>query len=364
MKGERALMTKEKHTLKYMQVVECMKDFIEKGILKPRDLLPSEPEIMEKFGVSSITVRKAMQTLAQEGIVYRVKGRGTYVADPNQTQETAEDAKKVYLIFDVEAALDTSLTQIVQGIQRYYKNKKRLLVLENYAFLNEYLRRGPADEDAGLIIYINAMDDEHRLPTLRQLNQAGIKFVCIDRYLGHYPVNYVGCNNHDGTYAAVDHLAALGHKQIGFMHERRKISSEQERLEGYIHGMEDQGLKSCIAQPYEMDQIDQCVNALLERRHTAMVCANDYTAAVLIQAIKTAGMSVPQDVSVVGFDDSETYRFHQPALTTVRQDFHVLGYESARALNKLMAEDTQGCTRIYTPVHLIVRESTGPCCTR
>lgn len=205
------------------------------------------------------------------------------------------------------------------------------------------------------------MDDEQKLQALRQLNQAGAKFVCIDRYLGHYPVNYVGCNNHDGTYAAVEHLAALGHKRIGFMHERREISSEQERLDGYIHGMEDQGLESCIAQPYEIGEIDRCMNALLERQHTAMICANDYTAAVLIQAIKAAGLGVPQDVSVVGFDDSETYRFHQPALTTVRQDFHALGYESARTLNKLIAENAQGCTHIYTPVHLIARESTGPC---
>lgn len=354
-------MTKQKHTLKYMQVVECMKDSIAKGILKPKDQLPSELELMEEFGVSSITVRKAMQTMAQEGIVYRVKGRGTYVADHQETQESAEDAKKVYLIFDVEAALDASLTQIVQGIQRYYKNRKRLLVLENYAFLDDYLRHGQPEEDAGLIVYMNAMDDEHKLETLRHLSQAGVRFVCIDRYLGHYPVNYVGANNHDGAYAAVEHLAALGHKRIAFMHERAEISSEQERLNGYIHAMEDCGLRSFVAPPYGAAQPEVCVQALLEGQHTAVVCANDYTAAVLIKSIKAAGLDVPRDVSVVGFDDSETFRFHQPALTTIRQDFHVLGYESARALNKLMAESNPGCTRIYTPVHLIARDSTGPC---
>ena len=90
-----------------------------------------------------------------------------------------------------------------------------------------------------------------------------------------------------------------------------------------------------------------------------MVCANDFTAAALIKALKDAGMEVPRDVSVVGFDDAETYRFHQPALTTIRQDFFILGYESARVLNKLMAETALGCTRIYTPAQLIVRESTG-----
>ena len=70
-------------------------------------------------------------------------------------------------------------------------------------------------------------------------------------------------------------------------------------------------------------------------------------------------MGVPSDVSVVGFDDAEPYRFHQPALTTIRQDFFALGYESARVLNKIMSETVSGCTRIYTPAQLIVRESTG-----
>lgn len=360
LEGGHHLITKQKHTLKYMQVVECMKEAIDKGTLKPKDPLPSENELMARFGVSSITVRKAMETMAQEGIVYRVKGRGTYVSDPHAVQDAADDAKKVYLIFDVEAALDASLTQIVQGIQRYYKNKKRMLVLENYAFLDSFLNHSKADEDAGLIVYMNAMDDERKLNNLRHLSRAGVKYVCIDRYLGNYPVNYVGCNNHDGTYAAVEHLAAMGHRRIGFMHEQPEISSEKERFQGYLHGMEDFGLSEYTSAPYTAAGTEACVQAILNSSHTAIVCANDYTAAVLIKALKEAGLDIPKDVSVVGFDDSETFRFHQPALTTIRQDFHALGYESARVLNKLMSEVTVGCTRIYTPVYLVVRDSTGP----
>lgn len=350
----------KKTMVKYMHIVEQIKENIARGILVPQDQLPSENELMAEFGVSSITVRKAMETMVRQGIVYRVKGKGTYVADPQSGQESADDCRKVYLIFDVEAALDASLTRIVQGIQRYYQNKKSQLVLENYAFCEEYLRDGQGKkEDAGFIIYISAMDDEKKLENLRRLSNAGVKFVCIDRYLGHYPVNYVGCNNHDGAYSAVEHLVGLGHRQIGFVYERPEISSEKERFDGYANAMTDHGLKEHITQPYTVVEMESCIQALLAHRHSAMVCANDFTAAALIKALKDAGMEVPRDVSVVGFDDAETYRFHQPALTTIRQDFFILGYESARVLNKLMAETALGCTRIYTPAQLIVRESTS-----
>ena len=359
--GGHHLIAKQKKTMvKYMHIVEQIKENIAKGILVPQDLLPSENELMAEFGVSSITVRKAMETMVQQGIVYRVKGKGTYVADPQSGQENANGYKKVFLIFDVEAALDASLTKIVQGIQQYYQNKKSQLVLEKYAFCEEYLRDGKCKkEEAGFIIYISAMDDEKKLENLRRLSRAGVKFVCIDRYLRHYPVNYVGCNNHDGAYSAVEYLAELGHTRIGFVYERPEISSERERFDGYTNAMIDHCLKEYIEQPYTVAEMDNCVRALVAHRHSAMVCANDFTAAVLIKALKDAGMGVPSDVSVVGFDDAETYRFHQPALTTIRQDFFALGYESARVLNKIMSETVSGCTRIYTPAQLIVRESTG-----
>ena len=146
------MIDKQKKTMvKYMHIVEQIKENIAKGILVPQDLLPSENELMAEFGVSSITVRKAMETMVQQGIVYRVKGKGTYVADPQSGQENANGYKKVFLIFDVEAALDASLTKIVQGIQQYYQNKKSQLVLEKYAFCEEYLRDGKCkkEEDLG-----------------------------------------------------------------------------------------------------------------------------------------------------------------------------------------------------------------------
>ncbi|MBR6525602.1 MAG: GntR family transcriptional regulator [Clostridia bacterium] len=343
---------------KYMQIVHHIKDCIEGEILKPRDQLPSESELMAEFGVSSITVRKAMETMVREGIVYRVKGKGTYVSSADEKQ-SEEPSRHIHLIFDIEARLDTSLSRIVQGIQRYYKNKKCLLALENYAFCDEYLRSGRhKEQDSGLILYINSPNDQEKAAHLRKLSQAGVKFVCIDRYLGHFPINYVGCNNHDAVYAAVEHLTQLKHQRIGFLYEQPSISSEKERYKGYVHAMRDFGLSGHMLPPHTINELDACVDSVRKHKVTAIVCANDYTASCLVEALKNNGFSVPKDVSVVGFDDSETYRYHQPTLTTLRQDFHALGYESARVLDKLMTGATEGYTRINIPAQLITREST------
>jgi GntR family transcriptional regulator of arabinose operon len=108
---------------KYMRIVNAIKAQVREGSLQPSGRVPSEGELMEAFRVSSITVRKAMAVLAAEGLVFRVKGKGTFVAGP-----PAKIApKKIYLIFDVDD-LDVSLNKIVRGIHTYLTGKDFLLI--------------------------------------------------------------------------------------------------------------------------------------------------------------------------------------------------------------------------------------------
>ena len=76
------------------------------------------------------------------------------------------------------------------------------------------------------------------------------------------------------------------------------------------------------------------------------------------ECLKSAGLSVPGDISVIGFDDSDVFHYHRPALTTLQQDFESIGFEAARLLVKLMRWAVSGCKKIYLPAKLIVRDST------
>ena len=343
----------------YMQIVQYIKQCIDDNILKPGDPLPGENELMEEFNVSSITVRKAMEILVEEKVIYRVKGKGTYVAEPYAGSEL-DNPKKIYLIFDDVESLDASLNKIVQGIKRYYKDKNCLIALEDYLFCDRLLKREyENDNETGLIVYIDPSDVCKKYESLRKLNSNGIKFVCIDRYFGNHPVNYVGCNNHDAVYTAVEHLVKLGHQRILFLHERPEISSEIERYAGYGDAMHDYNLENYIQKGISVFETEAWKAALKQENATAIICANDYTASIAISTLKDMGLNVPGDISVVGFDDSETYRYYLPALTTLRQDFCAIGYEAARILYKLMLGTAVGYTKMYIPAQLIVRDSTG-----
>lgn len=350
----------KKRVVKYMQIVQAIEERIKDNILQPRDLLPSKEELMEEFQVSSITVRKAMETLVEKGIVYRVKGKGTYVSSPCDDTTDQSGYDKVYLIFDEVEELDASLRKIVQGIKEYYKNKKTLLSLVDYTFCEELVRQDQeTGKTIGLIVFFNPVDAPRKFKNLRQLENNGVKLVCIDRQLGKYPANYVGSNNHDAIYSAVEYLHSLGHRQMTFVFERPDISSECERYEGYLDAMHDLGVGELITPSYKMSEIEARIYELVDSGSTAIVCANDLTASVVIRSIHAMGKNVPRDISVIGFDDTDVFRYHVPALTTLRQDYYSIGYESARILYRLMSGKIKDYTKIYIPAQLIIRDSTG-----
>ena len=342
---------------KYIRIAQYIKGMIQDNTLKPGDLLPSDEELINEFQVSSITVRKAMEYLVKDGFVYRVKGKGTYVAERDAV---LPDQKMIYLIFDLAADLDASLGKIVQGIHRYYKNREYQLIIEDRTFYEAFMKgKKKWNQAAGLILYPNPESAGGEEYDLRKLYKAGINFVCIDRQTGNYPVNYVGANNHDAEYSLVQHLISLGHKRIGFLFEKPQISSEKERYLGYCDAMRDYGLGEFITPITKISELDNWQEDLKSGKFSAILCVNDYTASVLLKALRDMGIEVPKDISVAGFDDSDTYRYHQPSLTTVRQNFFSVGYESARILDKLIKGTISGYTKIYIPTELVIRESTG-----
>jgi DNA-binding LacI/PurR family transcriptional regulator len=231
-----------------------------------------------------------------------------------------------------------------------------LLILKNESFCGTFLETEGDLGQAGLIVYLHP--EGGKPAALYRLYQAGAHFVCIDRHLGQYPVNYVGTNNHDAEYHAVAHLLALGHEGVAFLAGNFALSSEGERYAGYRDALLDNGLAPAPA--HQGEGLDALVRQIRGREVTAVACANDRTASRLIERLAQEGLGVPAQVSVLGFDDSALFRYHRPALSTVRQEFEAIGYEAARALVKLLEGAAVGYKKILLPARLIQRESTGP----
>jgi LacI family transcriptional regulator len=165
------------------------------------------------------------------------------------------------------------------------------------------------------------------------------------------------------------HLVALGHERIVFMRGQSFSSDAAERWDCYLSAARELGIgvnPELLVQLESEDMSPQAgypvMKRLLEktRDFTAVFAYNDLSAIGAIRALTDVGLRVPQDVSVVGFDDIPTAAFYSPSLTTVRQPLRDMGQIAASTLLGRLNESTEPPATIAVEPELIVRESTGP----
>lgn len=171
------------------------------------------------------------------------------------------------------------------------------------------------------------------------------------------------CDNRAGVREAISHLAELGHRRIGTLHGPLNLADAVERLEAFQCAVDEFGCETrcswIVNGGFTQHNGHLAGHELLSQkeRPTAVFCANDEMAAGLIHAAYALGLSVPEDISVIGFDDVPTASLLHPSLTTVRQPLEELG---STALSALMAQINGGpaVSSHQFPTELIVRNST------
>jgi DNA-binding LacI/PurR family transcriptional regulator len=192
-----------------------------------------------------------------------------------------------------------------------------------------------------------------------------IPVVLIDPYVPVKNALTIDIDNLQGGQTAVDHLASLGHRNIGFLTADVKRFSLQERLEGYQTGLEKNGIKPrkewVLESPHFTfhSAYDTAREALARnRRLTALFCANDEMAAGALRAAREAGRRVPADLSVVGFDNITLCNYTDPPLTTVNVAKEYMGKLAVTKLIDLIERRNADARKERVPVELIVRGST------
>jgi len=177
--------------------------------------------------------------------------------------------------------------------------------------------------------------------------------------------DYVGGDNQAGAQTAVDHLIGLGHRRIAFIQGPAGTPTWARRLAGFQQAFEHAGLEVdadlLIPGDYTRDAGRAGMAALLDmdRPPTAVFCANDLIALGALEMAQQLGFRVPQDLSIVGFDDIDEAERVIPALTTIRQPPRGLGVAAAEALIERL-EGREEPRKIMLGFSLIVRESTAP----
>ena len=200
-------------------------------------------------------------------------------------------------------------------------------------------------------------------PWLAQLKGSRTPAVLYDNYVSANPATaYVGVDNFEAMRLAVAHLQGLGHRKIGYLSGFLGSFINQQRYDAFFQALRAHGLPHEESlggsSSYTAACLETCLPALLAQGVTAIVCSHDLLAHALMVHARERGLRVPEDLSVVGFDDLPLSAHTAPPMTTLRQDRLEIGRSAYHALKSL-----QGGIPISTILlhaRLVERQSTAP----
>jgi LacI family transcriptional regulator len=202
---------------------------------------------------------------------------------------------------------------------------------------------------------------------LAALNRAHLPLVLIDPLnMPHARVTSVGSTNFAGGMVATQHLLGLGHRRIAYIGGPLSAACNQARMHGYRAAMEAEAAPApdaYVRSGHFLFQDGVTFGAAvldLPEPPTAVFAGSDETAAGVIEAARARALRIPEDLSVVGFDDTQIARFASPPLTTVRQPLHEMGSVALRTALRLAAGEKLESHHVELATELVVRSSTAP----
>ncbi|HZG88174.1 GntR family transcriptional regulator [Paenibacillus sp.] len=328
----------------YQTIVDDLKQKIAAGAFPLHEPLPTQVEFARIYNTSEITTRRALTELANEGYIYRVRGRGTFIRlEPDgKPKEKPVALERIYLAhssISLQTFNHRFYSDLLVGIQEVCDEnmvKFHLWDVGSAASLPE------KDDRTGYIVLPNAgMNPD----ILRRWKTEERKLVTVHFFYPQLQIPYVIVDNLTGGFLATQHLLSLGHRRIGIvLTGKSALEMNQEftlRLQGYRLALSqydvefDPNLVAVIEaeeEHAEMGYAGAHKLMSLDPPPTALFVTSDFKAAGALQALKDRGMRIPEDVSVVGYDDTLTSPFFEPALTTVNQNTTAVGRRAAEML--------------------------------
>ena len=200
---------------------------------------------------------------------------------------------------------------------------------------------------------------------VKQLQSQGVEVVILDRRVEDTVVDLVRGDSLGGAYGLVHHLTTLGHKRIGILNGAEKISVSVQRLNGYLQALTDAGIEPddslILYGKFTVESGYTMMHQILTQRPrpTAVFTANNFIAIGALRALSESGLKVPEEISMVSFDDLPFTYTQDPLITVAAQPTYYLGtIATQRLLRRITSDDEQPVEEIVVPVELIIRSST------
>lgn len=203
-------------------------------------------------------------------------------------------------------------------------------------------------------------------PLIEMLEQRNLPYVRIGPTILDYQAPYVISNDEEASYQLTRYLVSLGHTKIGFIKGHPDHNVSTQRLAGYRRALEESGLaveQDYLQQGYfNFSSGEDCGRRLLglAQPPTAIFASNDYMAAGVAKVASQKNISIPHELSIVGFDNAPISRYLWPTLTTIQQPIGAMAEEATRMLIERIRKRPLETPKIQLDGELIVRESSAP----
>ncbi|OME94604.1 MULTISPECIES: GntR family transcriptional regulator [Paenibacillus] len=370
----------------YQRVQEYIRNLITSKVLKIGDRIPTEKELMERFGVSKITVVNALAGLVNERIITRVPGKGTFVSEPEYEMPETSPKIAVKPIHKTSGEMGTRLIglilpsiydyftiRLIQGIQQALNENGYRCVI--------YLSEGNLDKEKeaiktcskigveGLLIF--PVDEELFNEEILSMKFAGFPFVLIDRYLLGVETHYIASDGRLGVNMAVNYLWELGHREIAICSDSPiQTVTVQERIDGYMNAFKEKGSlinPAHIVTGFEIGSLEQAETHPLyryiqNRMATAYITLNGSLGVKIYQIARQVGLKVPEDISIISFDDPTSIIEGYSTFTHVKQFERDMGYRAAYTLVEVINNDDGQQGKYFKTLvepELVIGETTG-----
>lgn len=327
-------------------------------------------QIGEMAGVSSATVSRVLNNHPHvsgevRGRVQEVMDRTGYRPNPAARTLAGQKSNILSLVIPETAQIlftDPYFAHLAQGMAQACQ-------VHDYA-LSLFIFHAAEDEAKiaqtllsrqifdGAILTATQIGD----PLVSQLADNGVPFVLVGQH-EDARVSFVDADNVAGAYTAVSHLIHLGYERIGAIIGPQSNLAALHRYEGYTKALRDWGRpldERLVAQGEFLETGGYAaMRRLLAQRPQAIFAASDAMAIGALRAVQDAGLAVPDDVALIGYDDLPHARMVKPQLTTVRQPIRAAGIWAVETLMDILRSGLHPARRIVLPTELVVRDTCG-----
>jgi GntR family transcriptional regulator, arabinose operon transcriptional repressor len=363
---------------KYTMVKEKITEWITSGKVKPGEKIYSENELVKMFGVSRHTVRLAVGDLVHDGWLYREQGAGTFCSNKmleqlSETHTPIQSSKTTGKNIGVITTFisDYIFPSIIKGIESYLSAQGYSLTFactdNDVEKEKQCLQTMLSRNINGLIVEPTRSSNYNpNINYYLELEQNNVPYLMINQFYSQLMPPHIIMDDEHGGYIATEHLIKLGHEKIIGLFKTDDLQGVN-RMQGFIRAFREHSLPffpemviTYTTDDLESKLLDQLLPFFMtDKKPTAIVCYNDQLALQVLNMLRSHGLNVPEDVSIVGYDDSFLAEATDVKLTSVNHPKMEMGIEAAKWIVAAVEKrGTNTHSTVYEP-ELVIRNSTA-----